>query len=47
MRYRLEVAKVEDRFTLVRILTANGYTVRILDDRVDGKKKTFVEYWKE
>ena len=47
IRSRLEVVKVEDRYTLVRILASNGYSVRIVDDKVDGRKKTFVEYWRE
>ena len=46
-RQRLEVLKLEDRYTLVRILASNGYSVRIVDVKVDGKKKAFVEYWKE
>lgn len=46
-RQRLEVLKLEDRYTLVRILASNGYSVRIVDAKVDGKKKVFVEYWQE
>ena len=46
-RSRLEVSKVEDRLTLVKILVLNGYTARIVTDKVDGKKVTFIEYWKE
>ncbi len=47
MKTRIEVAKVEDRYILIRVLAANGYTVRIVDDKVDGKRKTFVEFWKD
>ena len=46
-RQRLKVTKVEDRAALVRILSENGYTVRIVTDRADGKKQTYVEYWEE
>lgn len=46
-KQRLEVRLIDDRNALVRILVNNGYTVRILADKSDGKKATFVEYWKE
>ena len=44
---RLEVKLVDDRLALVKILVSNGYTVRTINDKLDGKKVTFVEYWKE
>lgn len=46
-RQRLEVAKVDDRLTVVKILAVNGYSTRIVTDKSDGKKVTYVEYWKE
>lgn len=46
-RNRLKVTKVEDRITLVKILCENGYTVRIVTDRSEGKKQTYIEYWEE
>lgn len=46
-RNRLEVSKIEDRLTLVKILVVNGYTARIVTEKTDGKKITFIEYWKE
>lgn len=46
-RKRLKVVKVDDRVALVKILSENGYTVRIITDRADGKKQTYVEYWEE
>lgn len=46
-RQRLSARLIEDRNALVRILVTNGYSVRIVTDKVEGKKETFVEYWKE
>lgn len=47
-KQRLEVKLVDDRNALIRILANNGYTVRIITaNNADGKKATFVEYWKE
>ena len=46
-RHRLEVQLKEDRMTVVKILALNGYCTRIITVPVDGKKKTFIEYWEE
>lgn len=46
-RYKLEAAKVEDRLTLIKILVVNGYTARIVIEKVNNKKVTYVEYWRE
>ena len=46
-RNRLEVSKIEDRLTLVKILVLNGYSAMIVTEKTDGKKVTFIEYWKE
>lgn len=46
-RNRLEVVKVDDRLTIIKILATNGYTTRIVEDRSSGKKITYVEYWRE
>lgn len=37
-RQRLEVAKVDDRLTVVKILAINGYSTRILTEKTEGKK---------
>lgn len=46
-RNRLEVQLREDRMTVVKILALNGYCTRIITTTVDGKKKTYIEYWEE
>lgn len=46
-REKLEVKLVEDRNALIRILANNGYAVRIVTEKSEGKKTTYVEYWKE
>lgn len=35
---RLEIKSNEDKLTVAKILVANGYTVRIVTFRDDGKK---------
>ena len=47
--YKIDCAKAADRDELVRILAANGYTVRQGREK-RGKSSVytyFVEYWKE
>lgn len=46
-RQRLEVAKVDDRLTVIKILAINGYVTQIVTEKNEGKKVTYVEYWKE
>lgn len=46
-RHRIVVKLNADKEALVKVLTQNGYTVRIITDKVDGKKATCVEYWRE
>ncbi len=46
-RKRLEVKLLEDRNAVVKVLVSNGYTVRIVSEKADGKKTTFIEYWRE
>ena len=46
-RQRLEISKVQDRELVLKILAMNGYCVKIVTDKKDGKKATFVEYWEE
>lgn len=45
---RIEIKSAEDRLTIVRILAANGYTVRIVSGTKQGSKSktTYVEAWK-
>jgi hypothetical protein len=46
-RQRLIVANKDDRLTIIKILALNDYATRIVTDKVDNKKVTFVEYWRE
>jgi hypothetical protein len=46
-RQRLIVANKDDRLIIIKILAMNDYTTRLVTDKVDGKKVTFVEYWRE
>lgn len=46
-RQRLNVAKVEDRLAVIKVLAVNGYCTKIVTDKKDGKKVTFIEYWEE
>lgn len=45
---KIEVKGVDDRLALVRILAANGYTVRICTGLKEGSKSktTYVEAWR-
>lgn len=46
-RHRIAVKLNADKEALVKVLTQNGYTVRIVTGKENGAKTTFVEYWKE
>jgi hypothetical protein len=47
MRTQIRTKNKEEREALVKILTANGYTVRITQVQGKTKKIDVVEFWEE
>ena len=47
MKYRIYIAKPEDRDAVVAILARNGYTVRQASEKSKTGSRTihFIEYW--
>ena len=46
-KQRIRVSNTEDRQLIAGILIKNGYTVRLVRDKVGNKAEQFVEYWRE
>jgi hypothetical protein len=43
----LEISTNDDKSTVAAILVMNGYTVRITKLLTNGRKKAFLEAWKD
>lgn len=46
-RQEATISTKQDRETLATILFRNGYTVRTVTEKINGKTVTKVEYWRE
>lgn len=48
-RYRLKISNKEDQLTAASILVKNGYSVRLIYVKTEGKsaREGYLEVWKE
>ena len=45
-KQRITVSNVDDREKMAVILIKNGYTVRVVKEKIGNKTTAYIEYWR-